>query len=150
MNASPTCATAEWVDRRAEWIFPGLLALCGVVYTFAIPPFQVPDETGHLPRAVVAVGLPVGAADGRVIVTENASDFAAVTTCSVLFVRKSWWPASSLASRLATAVERWASANPAPGAQQSLCCSLSGLRERRVGSRVRSRSRSNISRWRTW
>src|SRR3954462_9846278 len=81
-------------------------------------------DAGHdatTPCALGAHNLPdeiliqLAAADGRVIVTENASDFAAVTTCCVLFVRKSWWPASSLASRLATAVERWANANPAPG-----------------------------------
>src|SRR3954453_2416170 len=82
------------------------------------------EAAGHeatTPALLGAHSLPddtlvqLAAADGRVIVTENASDFAAVTTCSVLFVRKSWWPASSIASRLATAVERWASANPAPG-----------------------------------
>ncbi len=53
--------------------------------------------------------------DGRVIVTENASDFAAVTDCPVLFVLKSWWPAGSLASNLASALDRWAKANPEPG-----------------------------------
>jgi len=72
---------------------------------YALGAHNLPDE----------ILIQLAAADGRVIVTENASDFAAVTTCSVLFLRKSWWPASSLASRLATAVERWASANPAPG-----------------------------------
>ena len=82
------------------------------------------SDAGHdatTPSLLGAHNLPdeilvqLAAADRRVIVTENASDFAAVTTCSVLFVRKSWWPASSLASRLAAALERWASANPAPG-----------------------------------
>lgn len=51
----------------------------------------------------------------RVIVTENASDFAAVDACPVLFVLKSWWPSRSLAPRLAAALDRWAKANPAPG-----------------------------------
>jgi hypothetical protein len=54
-------------------------------------------------------------ADGRVIVTENASDFAAVSTCPVVFVRKSWWPPTSLTPSLAAALDRWASANPEPG-----------------------------------
>jgi len=53
--------------------------------------------------------------DNRVIVTENASDFAAVTDCTVLFVLKSWWPTGSLASSLASALDRWAKANPEPG-----------------------------------
>jgi predicted nuclease of predicted toxin-antitoxin system len=54
-------------------------------------------------------------AENRVIVTENASDFAAVTDCPVLFVRKSWWPTRSLASNLASALDRRAEANPEPG-----------------------------------
>lgn len=57
----------------------------------------------------------LAAADGQVIVTENASDFAAVTTCPVLFVRKSWWPSSPLSSKLAHAVDQWAVANAEPG-----------------------------------
>jgi hypothetical protein len=57
----------------------------------------------------------LASADDRVIVTENASDFAAVTACPVLFVLKSWWPTGSLASNLASAVDRWARANPEPG-----------------------------------
>ena len=59
--------------------------------------------------------IQLAAASGRVIVTENASDFAAVTTCPVLFVRKAWWPSSSLSSRLAAALDRWAAENPDPG-----------------------------------
>jgi predicted nuclease of predicted toxin-antitoxin system len=59
--------------------------------------------------------IELAAEEGRVIVTENASDFAAVTTCPVLFVRKSWWPTSSLSTRLAAALDRWATANPDPG-----------------------------------
>lgn len=66
----------------------------------------------NLPDEVL---IELAAADGRVIVTENASDFAAVTTCPVLFVRKTWWPPDSLSSRLAAAVERWAAANRQPG-----------------------------------
>lgn len=57
----------------------------------------------------------LAASDGRVIVTENASDFAGVTTCVVLFVRKSWWPSASLTTRLTAALGRWAAANPDPG-----------------------------------
>jgi hypothetical protein len=50
-----------------------------------------------------------------VIVTENASDFAHVTTCPVVLVRKSWWPPQRLPSGLASALNRWAAANPHPG-----------------------------------
>ena len=57
----------------------------------------------------------LAAADDRVIVTENASDFAAVSVCPILLVRKAWWPAGSLAEALAGAVHRWAKANPEPG-----------------------------------
>lgn len=54
-------------------------------------------------------------AESRVIVTENASDFAAVTGCPVLLIRKSWWPSRSLTERLARALDHWALANPDPG-----------------------------------
>lgn len=53
--------------------------------------------------------------EDRVIVTENASDFSAVTACTVLFVRKSWWPSPSLVPKLGEALVRWAAANPEPG-----------------------------------
>jgi hypothetical protein len=54
-------------------------------------------------------------AQERVIVTENASDFAAVTTCPILLLRKSWWPPGSLADQLAGALDRWAQTNAEPG-----------------------------------
>ena len=82
------------------------------------------DAAGHdatTPALLGAHNLPdatlvqLAASDGRVIVTENASDFANVTTCVVLFVRKSWWPSASLTTRLAAALGRWAAANPDPG-----------------------------------
>jgi hypothetical protein len=57
----------------------------------------------------------LAAAADRVIVTENASDFAAVSACPVLLVRKAWWPAGSLTETLASALDRWAKANPEPG-----------------------------------
>lgn len=57
----------------------------------------------------------LAAAEERVIVTENASDFSAVTTCPVLLVRKSWWPQESLAAKLADALDRWAKADERPG-----------------------------------
>lgn len=59
--------------------------------------------------------IALAAADHRVIVTENAGDFAAVTDSPVLLVRKSWWPQGSLASTLARALDRWASVNEQPG-----------------------------------
>jgi hypothetical protein len=59
--------------------------------------------------------IALAAADYRVIVTENASDFAAVTVCPVLLVHKAWWPQESLASKLADALDRWAGVNEHPG-----------------------------------
>lgn len=57
----------------------------------------------------------LAAAEARVIVTENAVDFASATLCPVVFVRKSWWPSASLSSSLADALDRWSAANPEPG-----------------------------------
>jgi hypothetical protein len=59
--------------------------------------------------------ISLAAADHRVIVTENASDFASVAVCPVLLVRKSWWPQGSLAVNLAGALDRWAGINEQPG-----------------------------------
>ena len=66
----------------------------------------------NLPDEVL---VPLARAESRVIVTENAGDFAAASDCPVLFVRKSWWPAGSVASKLAPALDRWAKANNEPG-----------------------------------
>jgi hypothetical protein len=66
---------------------------------------NLPDDT--------LIGL--AAAEQRVIVTENASDFAAVTSCPVLLVRKAWRPSESLARKLADALNRWARTNEEPG-----------------------------------
>jgi hypothetical protein len=57
----------------------------------------------------------LAAADDRVIVTENASDFAQVSACPVLLVLKAWWPSASLTASLAIALDRWAEADPQPG-----------------------------------
>jgi hypothetical protein len=59
--------------------------------------------------------IALAAVDRRVIVTENASDFAAVTVCPVLLVRKFRWPGGSLAIKLADALDRWAMVNQRPG-----------------------------------
>ena len=59
--------------------------------------------------------IEVASAERRIIVTENASDFARVSTCSVLLVLKSWWPRDVMAARLAKSLDRWATANPDPG-----------------------------------
>ncbi len=53
--------------------------------------------------------------EGRIIVTENARDFANVETCTVLLGRKRWWLGPSLARKLATALDLWAEAHPEPG-----------------------------------
>lgn len=57
----------------------------------------------------------LAAAQDRVIVTENASDFASVTACPVLLVLKAWWPSASLTANLANALDRWAQDNPQSG-----------------------------------
>jgi hypothetical protein len=76
----------------------------------AVTPAQLGAH--NLPDDVL---VQLATAEARVIVTENASDFAHVTSCAVLFVRKSWWPADGLASSLAGALDRWAAAHPDPG-----------------------------------
>jgi hypothetical protein len=82
------------------------------------------ESRGHdavSPAGLGAQNLPdevliqIATAERRVIVTENAVDFARVDTCPVLFVRKSWWPSETLAARLADSLDRWASAHPDPG-----------------------------------
>jgi hypothetical protein len=79
------------------------------------------DHAGVLPTELGAHNLPddalieIAAAEKLVIVTENASDFAHVTTCTVVLVRKSWWRPQRLVVELAAALGRWAAANPSPG-----------------------------------
>jgi hypothetical protein len=82
------------------------------------------SATGHDATTPVRLGahnlpddtlITLAAADHRVIVTENASDFASVTVCPVLIVRKSWWPPASLALNLAHGLDRWADMNEQPG-----------------------------------
>ena len=53
--------------------------------------------------------------DGRVIVTDNAVDFARATSCTVLLVRKAWWPMTGIAAPLADSVDRWAREHSDPG-----------------------------------
>jgi hypothetical protein len=89
---------------------PGTAGLLAAADHDATTPVQLgahnlPDDT--LVSLAVAAEL--------VIVTENASDFAAVTACPVLLVRKAWWPQESLAPRLAAALDRWAGENEQPG-----------------------------------
>src|SRR5438067_12979971 len=91
-----------------------------------LPP-QVADrlnDIGHdavTPTTLGAHSLPddilieLASVERRVIVTENASDFARATACTVLLVRKSWWPSEGLASRMAEVLDRWAAANADPG-----------------------------------
>ena len=59
--------------------------------------------------------IDIAISQDRVIVTENWRDFAPVTRCTALFVRKNWWPSEALTSRVVAAIARWASANPEPG-----------------------------------
>lgn len=53
--------------------------------------------------------------DGWVVGTENAVDFAQATACTVLLVRKAWWPGNGMAAALADSVDRWARDHPDPG-----------------------------------
>jgi hypothetical protein len=82
------------------------------------------NNLGHdaiLPADLGAHNLPddvlvnIATAERRVIVTENASDFAQVTTCTVLLVRKTWWPRGRLGDGLGRALDAWSAANPDPG-----------------------------------
>jgi hypothetical protein len=82
------------------------------------------SEAGHdatTPQELGAHNLPddvlirIATAERRVIVTEDARDFAHVTSCPVLFVRKSWWPPQRLADELAEALIRWTQHDPEPG-----------------------------------
>lgn len=90
---------------------PGVAGLLEAVGYDAITPTDLGAH--NLPDDVV---VELAAAEGRVIVTENASDFSAVSACPVLLILKSWWPVESLASALAAAIDRWAKTNPDPGA----------------------------------
>jgi predicted nuclease of predicted toxin-antitoxin system len=76
----------------------------------AVPPTGM--GVHNLPDEVL---IELASAEGRVIVTENASDFARATASPVLLVRKSWWPTDAIASRVVAALDRWGAANPAPG-----------------------------------
>jgi uncharacterized protein with PIN domain len=73
------------------------------------------------PRDLGAANLPddvlveIASSESWVIVTENASDFANVTTCAVILVRKSWWPPEGLSVGLAKALIRWREEHPEPG-----------------------------------
>jgi len=91
-----------------------------------LPPGVAEDLLANGHEAVTPEGLgaqdlsdeqlvDIATAEGRVIVTANASDFAQVSTCSVLFVRKTWWPAAALRSRVSAALDRWAADHPEPG-----------------------------------
>lgn len=89
---------------------PRVAELLGAAGHDATTPTQLGAH--NLPDDVL---VQLAAAADRVIVTENASDFAATTACPVLLVRKAWWPAASLAETLAGALDRWAKANAEPG-----------------------------------
>ena len=90
----PPRLAQELSSRGHDAISPGTLGL-----------YNPPD------RALVALAT----AEQRVLVTENAKDFAWVTSCPVLIALKSWWPAQGLADHMAASLERWSIANPEPG-----------------------------------
>jgi hypothetical protein len=54
-------------------------------------------------------------AEGWILVTENWEDFATIRECPVIFVNKEWWRKQPIHVRLASALGRWAAANPEPG-----------------------------------
>lgn len=92
---------------------------------------MLPPHTRHLltdrnheavtPTDLGAHSLPddtlieVAGTDGWVVVTENASDLAHASSCTVLLVRKEWWPNDALATHLADSLDRWAHDHPDPG-----------------------------------
>jgi hypothetical protein len=85
---------------------------------------QLLAASGHTavsPSDLGAANLPdellieIATSQRLVIVTENASDFAHVNTCTVVLVRKSWWPRPRMAVLLAVALHKWAGDNPDPG-----------------------------------
>lgn len=88
---------------------PGTAELLSTIGHDATTPTKLGAH--NLPDDVL---IELAAAEHRVIVTENASDFAAVTSCPVLLVLKVWWPSASLTKRLASALDRWAKTNPQP------------------------------------
>jgi uncharacterized protein with PIN domain len=53
--------------------------------------------------------------EGWIIVTENWSDFVPVRDSTVILVNKQWWSKQPVHVRLASALVRWAEANPEPG-----------------------------------
>jgi hypothetical protein len=55
-----------------------------------------PAGKGLSDRTIVEIA----ATDGMVIVTENWRDFARLTACSIVLVRKDWWASEGLAFRL--------------------------------------------------
>ena len=82
------------------------------------------ETAGHdamTPARLGAHNLPddmiieIAAVEDRVIVTENARDFVGAADCAFMLVRKAWWPAASLAERLAAAIDHWATDNREPG-----------------------------------
>ena len=42
-------------------------------------------------------------------------DVAHASSCTILLVRKAWWPSEALASHLADSLHRWADDHPSPG-----------------------------------
>lgn len=89
---------------------PEVLSFLNAVGHDAVSPVSIGD-----PRMSDEEIVDIASAEGRIIVTENTSDFAPVTTCTVVFALKAWWPPGALAARLAHALDRWATANPDPG-----------------------------------
>ena len=80
--------------------------------------FESFSHAVHLhPSALFERGQAITCATCHVRTTGPAygRDFAAVTSCPILLVRKSWWPTASLAASLAAALDRWATAHPDPG-----------------------------------
>lgn len=79
------------------------------------------DHEAITPTDLGAHNLPddtlieIAGTDRWVVVTENAVDFAQATSCTVLLVRKDWWPHDVIAARLAESLDRWAHDHPSPG-----------------------------------
>ena len=64
------------------------------------------DVAGHTAVSPMSLGdqeltdkalIELSESEGLVLVTENVKDFSAVTTCTILFVLKEWWPSPARA-----------------------------------------------------
>ena len=86
---------------------------CGLLADGGHEAITPTDLGAHSPSDDVLIDI--AGRDRWVVVTENAVDLVHATSCTVLLVRKDWWPSVALAERLGESLDRWAHAHPNPG-----------------------------------